>query len=37
VAASTKNTVIRAACRDLSDIAVDVSFGTDSRSRFLPC
>ena len=29
--------VIRTACRGLSDIALDVSLGTDSRSRIFPC
>jgi len=29
--------VIRTACRGLSDIALDVSFGTDSRGRLFPC
>jgi hypothetical protein len=29
--------VTRMACRSLSDIALELSFDTDSRSRLFPC
>ena len=35
--ASARNSVIRTASRGLSNITLDVGFGTDSRSRLFPC